>query len=127
LDEDGVAVKSNALSYRDGSISISRSSDSESEIYTLEIIPGFVHKDGEMTIKVTEKTSLENPVTVGVKYNGRDQVTLYPNILVSLQCDFELPEIEIPEDANFYGVIEFTSAANDKVECELPVCFSSGK
>jgi hypothetical protein len=127
LDEDGVAVESNALSYRDGSISISRSSDSESEIYTLEIIPGFVHKDGEMTIKVTEKTILEKPVTVGVKYNGRDQVALYPNILVSLQCDFELPEIEIPEDAKFYGMIEFISAANDKVECELPVCFSSGK
>jgi len=127
LDEDGIAVESNALSYRDGSISISRSSDSESENYTLEIIPGFVHKDGEMTIKVTEKTILENPVTVGVKYNGREQVTLYPNIPAALQCDFVLPEIEIPEDAKFYGMIEFKSTANDKVECELPVCFSSGK
>lgn len=127
LDEDGVAVESSALSYRDGSISISKSPDSENENYTLEIIPGFAHKDGEMTIKVTEKTSLENPVTVGVKYNGRDQVTLYPNILVSLQCDFELPELQIPEDAKFYGMIKFTSAANDKVECELPIYFSSGK
>jgi subtilisin family serine protease len=127
LDEDSVAVESNALSYRDGSISISQSSDSETENYTLEIIPGFVHKDGEMTIKVTEKTILENSVNVGVKYNGRDQVTLYPNILVSLQCDFELPELQIPEDAKFYGIIKFKSAANDKVECELPVCFSSGK
>jgi len=80
-----------------------------------------------MTIKVTEKTSLENPVTVGVKYNGGDQVTLYPNIFVPLQCDFELPEIVIPKDAKFYGMIEFKSTANDKVESELPVCFSSGK
>jgi len=127
LDEEGVAVESNALSYRNGSISISRSSDSESEDYTLEIIPGFAHKDGEMTIKVTEKTSLENPETIGVNYNGRAQVSLYPNIPVALQCDYELPEIEIPENAKFYGMIEFKSAANDKVECELPVCFSSSK
>jgi len=127
LDEEGVAVESNALSYRDGSISISRSSDSESESYTLEIIPGFAHKDGEMIIKVTEKTILESPENVDVKFNGRDQVTLYPNILFELQCDFELPELQIPKDAKFYGMIEFKSAANDKVECKLPVCFSSGK
>ncbi len=126
LDEDGIAVESSALSYRDGFISISRGSDSESENYTLEIIPGFTHKDGEMTTKVTEKSILENSVTVDVNYNGRDQVTLYPNILAELKCDFELPEIQIPEDAKFYGIIKFKSAANDKVECELPVCFSSG-
>jgi subtilisin family serine protease len=125
LDEEDVAVESNALSYRDGSISISRSTDLEDENYTLEIIPGFAHQDGEMTIEVTEKTSLQNPVTVDVNYNGRDQVTLYPNILTELNCDFELPEIQIPENAKFYGIIEFKSAANDKVECELPVCFSS--
>ena len=124
LDEDGVAVESSALSYRDGSISISRSTDSESEDYTLEIIPGFTHKDGEMTIQVTEKSILENSVTVDVNYNGRDQITLFPNILTELKCDFELPEIQIPEDAKFYGMIEFKTAANDKVECELPVCFS---
>ncbi|MBT8386496.1 MAG: S8 family serine peptidase, partial [Ignavibacteria bacterium] len=124
LDEEGVAVESNALSYREGSISISRSTDSEEENYTLEIIPGFAHNDGEMTIEVTEKTILENPVTVDVNYNGRDQVTLYPNILTELKCDFDLSEIQIPEDAMFYGIIKFISAANDKVECELPVCFS---
>jgi len=127
LDEDGVAVESSALSYRDGSISVNRNSDSESENYTLEIIPGFTHKDGEMTIKVTEKTSIENPKSIGAKYNGKDQVTLYPNIPVTLQCDFELPEIQIPDDAKFYGMIEFKSAANDKVEGEIPVCFSSNK
>ena len=125
LDEDGYAVENNALSYRDGSISIERSSDSDSENYTLEIIPGFAHKDGKMIIELTEKTILENPVTVDVNYNGRNQVTLYPNILVELKCDFELPEVQIPEDAKFYGVIEFISTANDKVECELPVCFST--
>jgi len=124
LDEEGVAVESNALSYRDGYISINRSTDSEDENYTLEIIPGFAHKDGEMNIEVTEKTSLENPVTVDVNYNGRERVTLYPNILTELKCDFDLPDIQIPEDAKFYGMIEFKSAANDKVECELPVCFS---
>ena len=124
MDEDGVAVESSALSYRDGSISISRSTDSESEDYTLEIIPGFTHKDGEMSIQVTEKSILENSVTVDVNYNGRDQITLFPNILTELKCDFELPEIQIPEDAKFYGMIEFKTAANDKVECELPVCFS---
>ena len=125
LDEEGYAVESNALSYREGSISISRSSDSENENYTLELIPGFAHDDGEMTIKVIEKTSMENPETVGVKFNGRDQVTLYPNIPVALQCDFELPGIQIPEDSKFYGMIEFKSAADDKVESEIPVCFSS--
>jgi tripeptidyl-peptidase-2 len=127
LDKDGYAVESNALSYRNGSISIERSSDSETENYTLEIIPGFAHKDGEMIIKVTEKTILENPVAVDVNYNGSDQVTLYPNILTELKCDFDLPEIQIPEDAKFYGIITFKSAANDKVECELPFCFSSDK
>ena len=121
MDEEGVAVESNALSYRDGSISISRSTDSENENYTLELIPGFANIDGEMTIKVTEKTILENPVTVDVNYSGRDQVTLYPNILTELKCDFDLPEIQIPEDAKFYGVIEFKCPANDKVECKFPI------
>ena len=100
---------------------------SENENYTLEMIPGFAHKDGEMTIKVTEKTSLENPENVGVKFNGRARVTLYPNIPVALQCNFELPKIQIPEGAKFYGMIEFKSVANDKVESEFPVCFSSNK
>ncbi len=125
LDEDGYAVENNALSYRDGSISLEDNSDSESENYTLEIIPGFAHKDGKMIIELTEKTILENPVTVDVNYNGRNQVTLYPNILAELKCEFELPEVQIPEDAKFYGVIKFISTGNDKVECELPVCFST--
>jgi len=124
LDEDGVALESSALSYKDGSISISRNSDSESENYTLEIIPGFTHNDGEMIIEVTEKTTFENSKSISVKYNGRAQATLYPNILTELKCDFELPDIQIPEDAKFYGIIKFISAANDKVECELPVCLS---
>jgi tripeptidyl-peptidase II len=127
LDKDGIAVSKTGLSYKKGSVSVRNNSDNENDTYTLELIPAFTHESGEMTIELTEKTKFTNSSNVDVTFAGKENVTLYPNIPVSLQCEYELPDLQIPEEAKLYGMIKFKSAANDNIEAELPVYFSSGK
>jgi tripeptidyl-peptidase-2 len=121
LDEEGVAVKSTAFSYKDASISIKNSSNNENTNYTLELIPAFTHTNGEMIIKITESTKFTSTQKVNVTYAGKNDLTLYPQIPVQLKCEYEKTDMIVPTGSNVYGKIYFQSAANNEVVCEIPV------
>lgn len=121
LDEEGVAVSSKALSYKEGKISVSFNSDSDSVKYTLEVIPGFAHADGEMTMNLIEKTYFALPEIIDVTFAGARGIKLYPNIPATLQCNFDKPQRMIPGDANLFGKIYFESTANREIVCEIPL------
>lgn len=127
LDEDGIALSSNALSFKEGSVSVNNLPDSVNENYTLELIPAFTHANGEMTIKITESTKFTSTHKVNVTYAGKKDLTLYPQIPIQLKCEYEKIEMIIPTGANVYGKIYFQSAANNKVEAEFLVYFDLGK
>ena len=112
------------FSYKEESISVTNSSGSENTKYTLELIPGFAHKTGKMTIEITEETKFASPQNLDVSYAGNDNLILYPNIPVELKCEFHETGFVIPENANGFGKVYFTCAANNEVEAELPVYFS---
>ena len=67
------------------------------------MIPGFAHETGEMTIEITEETKFDSPKNLDVSYAGVNNLTLYPNIPVELQCGFDETGIVIPENANMFG------------------------
>ncbi|MFC2119708.1 S8 family serine peptidase [Bacteroidota bacterium] len=123
LDEEGVAVKSTAFSYKEESISVTNSSGSENTKYTLELIPGFAHKTGEMTIEITEDTKFASSRNMNITFAGKDNLTLYPNIPVELNCEFYDVNQVIPENANMYGKVYFNCAASNEIEAEIPVSF----
>jgi hypothetical protein len=121
LDEEGVAVKSTAFSYKEASISVKNSFSDENAEYTLELIPGFAHQTSAMTIEITEETKFVSSKYLDVSYAGKDNLTLYPNIPVRLQCEFDEIDQAIPNNANVYGKIYFESAANGELIQEMPV------
>jgi len=127
LDEDGVAVNSDAFSYREASITITNLSDDENEKYTLELIPGFANETGEMKIDITEDTEFIRSKYLEVTHDGKDNLIIYPSIPVQLQCGFDEIDQVVPENGNIYGEIYFQSEANNEFEAEIPVYFDLGK
>ena len=127
LDEEGVAVKSTAFSYKEASIKINNSSDTDNPKYTLELIPGFAHETGEMTIEITEETNFAGTKYMEVTYAGKHNLILYPSIPVQLQCKFDEIDQVIPKNADVFGKIYFQSEANNEIEAEFPVYFDLGK
>lgn len=121
LDADGIAVASDALTYKDGSISMNNISTSDEEEFRLELIPAFTSATDNMTIDMTEETDFIDKKSIDVTYAGYNNVTLYPNIPVTLHCKFGEVSEAIPENANVTGKIYLVSAANEKTECELPI------
>jgi subtilisin family serine protease len=127
LDKDGVAVNSTAFSYKEESISVANLSGSENATYTLELIPGFTHETSTMTMEIIEETEFANSKYLDVSYAGKDNLILYPNIPVQLQCEFDENEFELPENADGFGKVYFMCSASNEVEAELPIYFSSGE
>ena len=80
-----------------------------------------------MTIEITEETKFDGLKNLDVSYAGKDNLTLYPNIPVRLQCKFYETGIVVPENANMYGKVYFMCAASNDVEAEIPVYFSSSE
>ena len=123
LDEKGVALNSDAFSYKENSITINNLSDAEDAKYTLELIPAFAQETAEMPIEITEETNFAGTKYLEVTYAGKDNLTLYPSIPVKLQCKFDKIDQEIPENADVFGKIYFQSAADNEFEAEIQVYF----
>jgi len=121
LNEEGLVVNSEALSYSEGSASITNPSDSVSETYTLQLVPGFADMSGEMKFDIIERTAFVNPETISVKYAGKSNATLYPNVSVDLECSVNELTQELPMEATVYGTIFFESSASSQIEYEMPV------
>ena len=124
LDENGKAISKGGLSYRnDGSVSIDMPADKDSAKFVLELIPAFTSKDLSANVFVDEITYLPNPIPLDVKNDGKNFLTLYPNIIKTIDVKFIRPEMEISADEKGLGTIYFKSPTNGKTEYELPINF----
>lgn len=123
-DEEGIAISKDGLSFSTGSVSVQNPQDKESVNYILEIIPAFTNSSGSMSINIDEVTNFVKAVSVDVKSNKNNSVTLFPNSSKTINCNFTKPENEIPADAQIFGKIYFKSPASTKTEYELPVYFT---
>lgn len=120
-DADGVALENEALSFKEGTISIRNNTDADSTNYILELVPGFANADDEMKIIITEKTEFNQPGNLNVTFAGSNSITLYPNIPASIECNFDKPYQVVPPDAKIYGAVYFQSQSNGDIVQELPI------
>ncbi len=124
LDENGKAISKGGLSYRnDGSVSIDMPADKDSAKFVLELIPAFTSKDLSANVFVDEITYLPNPIPLDVKNDGKNFLTLYPNIIKTIDVKFVKLEMGISADEKGLGTIYFKSPTNGKTEYELPINF----
>jgi hypothetical protein len=78
-------------------------------------------------MEIIEETEFANSKYLDLSYAGKDNLILYPNIPVQLQCEFDENEFELPENADGFGKVYFMCSASNEVEAELPIYFSSGE
>jgi hypothetical protein len=122
-DTEGVVVNSDALSFRNGSISINNSSDADSTEYVFVIVPGFAHESSSANIDITEVTTFNAEYNFNVISEKKSSVTLYPSLPKQLQIIFEVPNEFFPENSQPVGKISFESSTTKKNEYELPIKF----
>ena len=122
-DTDGVVVNSDALSFRNGSISVNNLSDADSTEYVFVIVPGFAHETSSANIDITEVTTFNTEYNFNVISDKKTSVTLYPSLPKQLQIIFEVPNEFFPENSQPVGKISFESSTTKKPEYELPIKF----
>jgi hypothetical protein len=122
-DTNGVVLESDALSFRNGSVSIINNSDAESTEYVFEIVPGFAHESSFADIDITEVTTFKSEYSFDVVSEKRAVVNLYPSLPKQIQIYFEVPNEFFPENSQPVGKILFESSTSKKTEYELPIKF----
>lgn len=88
---------------------------------TLLLVPGYANKAGQMDVNITEVTVLKKQPAMKVTINGKNKVTLYPSISDKIECKYQKPDFEFPEDVKPYANIYFKSLKSDTNEYVLPV------
>jgi len=114
-DNDGMAKKTAGLSYKDETITITKDNDNVEE-YTSVLIPGFANKPSNIKISMTEKTYFTKFSNMNVKYNNEKSLKMYPNINYTLNCEFEKPELNVPDKQNYFSELTFISKKTKDVE-----------
>ena len=122
-DTEGVVVNSDALSFRNGSVSIKNNSDADSTDYVFEIVPGFAHESSSADIDIIEFTTFKSEYSFDVVSEKRSVINLYPSLPRQMQIFFETPNEFFPENSQPVGKISFESSSTKKTEYELPIKF----
>ena len=121
LDDSGVAVEKDGLSYRTGSITVTpRDADGGSGL-TLELVPAFTNASDSMTVIVKEETEMESQPQFSVEGSSRGSLSLYPSIEQKMYLNYSNPSYDMPEGSRVYGTVTFTSSASKETEYELPI------
>ncbi|MCG6912609.1 hypothetical protein LJE86_01695, partial [bacterium BMS3Abin03] len=122
-DENGLTVKSDALSFKTGIISVINNSSADSIEYVFTIVPGFADERSSAKINLTETTYFKNDYTISVYGEGQSRITFYPSLPEQLNVSFNKPDEFFPEDSVPFGKINFESSETEKTEYELPIKF----
>lgn len=119
-DETGKAIESGGLSYYKDEISVKNTFDKDEVKLKLTLIPAFADKPGSLKVNVKELTALEKGGDLSLKLNNSNRITLYPSIPALLNCSISKPEMDKPEDCDYFGNVTFKSLDNETV-LEMPV------
>ena len=121
LDDSGVALTKDGLSYRTGSITINAGEVNDGSNLTFELVPAFTNASDSMTAIVKEETEMGSQPQFSVTGNSRGSASLYPSIAQKLYLNYSDPGYDMPEGSLVYGTVTFTSSASQKTEYELPI------
>ncbi len=121
LDDSGVALAKDGLSYRTGSISISPEDIQGSSNLIYMLAPAFTDAPDSMTVNVKEITEMNSQPQFSVTGSSRGGLSLYPSIEQKLYLNYSQPSYDMPEGSLVYGTVTFTSSASNKTEYELPI------
>lgn len=123
LDEKGKAVRIDALSFDNGSISIFNRYEADSTNFVLELVPAFATLPNSINVHVSEIGVFKDQKEIDIRNGKSKSVTLYPSITETLELNYTKPAEKIPAGAKYIGEIYFTNTVNDKIEQELPLIF----
>jgi hypothetical protein len=115
-DSSGRAKKSSGLSYKDGTISLTRTKSTETAEFRFVIIPGLTHALNNISVQISERTYIENPITMEIKHNEREDLIMYPDIKYKLDVNFIQPLINLNSGEHLFCEIRFISPIDNKVE-----------
>ena len=115
-DKDGKAVASGGFANRNESITVKKKNKDGVEEYKFLMIPAFANAPSKLKVNLTEKTFFEDTNEITIKSGRNSSITMYPNIMYELNCEYKLPEVTIPEGDNYFGEISFTSRKTKDVE-----------
>lgn len=122
-DSSGKRIKSNSLSYRDDEISLEYTEGYEKENFVLKIFPGFVHKESEVAVHITESIFFNKTIPVGVKNDGKSSAVFYPSVKEKLTLELPVVEQNIPEGYEVFGNLYFSNK-NNTTEYKLPLVYN---
>ena len=115
-DKNGESVASGGFANRKESITVKKKNKEEVEEYEFLMIPAFANAPSKLKVNLTEKTYFDDANEITVKSGRNSSITMYPNIIYELNCDYKLPEVTIPEEHNYFGELSFTSGKTKDVE-----------
>lgn len=121
LDDSGVAIAKEGLSYHTGSISVSRGDIHNGSNLTLELVPAFTDASDSMMITLKEETEMDAKEPFEITGSTQGTISLYPSIEQQLRLNYSKPSFNFPDGTNIYGKITFTSSASKETEYELPI------
>jgi subtilisin family serine protease len=121
LNDSGVAVTKEGLSYDTGEISVSRGDVTDGMNLTFELVPAFTNASDSMDVQVIEETEMDNTEQFEVIGSGKGTSSLYPSVEQPMYLNYSKPSYNIPEGAKIYGKITFISSASKSAEYELPI------
>ena len=121
LDDSGIAVAKDGLSYRTGSITITPEDAHGSSGLTYVLAPAFTNASDSMTVTVKERTEMNSQPNFSVTGSSRGGLSLYPSTEQMLYLNYSQPSYDMPEGSKVYGTVTFTSSASKETEYELPI------
>lgn len=121
LNDSGVAVVKDGLSYRTGEISITPAEVTGGSDLIFELVPAFTNASDSMTVTVKEETAMDSQTQFSAAGSSRGSISLYPSIEQKIYLNYSKPPYDMPEGSKVYGTVTFTSSASQETEYELPI------
>ncbi len=121
MDDSGLALAKDGLSYRTGSISISPEESHGNTNLTYILAPAFTNASDSMTVSVKEITEMNSQPQFSITGSSRGGLSLYPSIEQRLYLNYSRPSYAMPEGTKVYGIVTFTNSASKEIEYELPI------
>lgn len=120
-DEDGKILASDALSYNEGSISITNRFSQDEVTLKLTLIPAYALGVDQMEVDIKETVYMKNKVDINIFTNFYNRLTMYPSVEYDLSLNYLYPTFIIPDNAVYYGKVYFKSTSGEKTKFELPL------
>ena len=120
LDDDGLAVKQESLSYQFGSLELNNIYSGTKNL-KLKFVPGFTYSESNLTLNVKNYTTVNSPLKIAVRQSS---VVLYPSVTNEIDLNCPQPDFEIPQGSRVFGKLYLKCTSSGNTELEIPLYFN---